>query len=239
MQTIETKSNNPSGQPAPKSSAEPLSFEQFWHENYAARHAEERMREAQLQDEAFIDCTHTVCGLELRGMSAYDLLLLHSCDNPFVVGGTIAPAHIAQFAAVLAQPAPSGWFGRRRFFAQVARYPYAHAVAELQSFVVRMFASSGINITKPKQSESAGIVSSAEPLNMCFLAPLVVKIAGDTGWAEADILAMRLDKLFQYGKALERRAGGKESLAPSDRLLSQALADYSRYLAELQPAAAS
>lgn len=213
----------------------PCSFEQFWHERYSARHSAERAEEAQLQDEAFAGCTHTVCGLELRGMSVHDLLLLHGCGNPFVTGGALVPAAIAQFLAILVEPAPRGWLGRRRFFSRIACYPYGMAVTEIKAYVRRMFAFSGIAMASdPQASGPAAFASEAAPaLNMCFVAPLVVRIASETGWAEADILAMRLDKLFQYRRAMDLRAGGKEPLAPSDRLLSQALADYNKYLAEL------
>jgi len=220
----------------PSSPAQPVSFEQFWHDSFAERHAAERAQEAQLQDEAFAGCTHTVCGLELRGMSAHDLLLLHGCGNPFVTGGALVPAALAQFLAILVEPAPRGWLARHRFFARVASYPYGKAVTEIKAYVRRMFASSGIALAQTPDPESQSSGGAEGPaLNMCFVAPLVIRIASETGWAEADILSMRLDKLFQYRRAMDLRAGGKEPMAPSDRLLSEALAEYNLYLAGMVP----
>jgi hypothetical protein len=208
-----------------------LTFEEFWHERFAARHAAERAHEEQLQDEAFAGCTHTVCGLELRGMSAYDLLLLHGCENPFVVGGRITPEAVAQFLAVLVDPAPSGWWKRQRFAVHVGMYPYAKACEDIKRFVKRMFVGSGIRVGEPAEqsaSESNGQASS--PLNMCFLAPLIVEVASGTSWSEESLLAMRLDKLFQYRAALTARSGGKVPYPASDALQSEALTAYGEYL---------
>lgn len=209
-----------------------MSLEQFWHERFAAAHTAERAREEQWQDEAFAACTHTVCGLELRGMTAYDLLVLHGCSNSFICGGKVAPGAVRQFLALLVDPAPQGWFARRSFFRAIEGYNYADTVREIRAFVDRMFAASGI-----KQAAPGAGGDSAEPINLCFLAPLVVRIASDTGWSEADILGMRLDKLFQYRRALDLRAGSRNPLAASDRLISDALAAYNEYLAAHKAAA--
>lgn len=216
---------------SPQVSAEPaapLPFEAFFHERYGAQYAAELAHEEQLHDEAFAACTHTVCGHELRGMSAYDLLLLHGCENPFVCGGSLTPAAIAQFVALLAEPAPRGWWARRRFFRRLAAYSYPRACAEIKAYVARMFASSGLPQASvdPQVSAEAG-----PPLSMCFLAPLVLRIAAETGWAEADILAMRLDKLFQYRRAIDLRAGGTAPLPAANRFLSEALQAYGPYVA--------
>lgn len=208
--------------------SEPLTFEQYWQEHYARRHQAARCAEEQHLDEAFAGCTHTVCGLELRGLSAYDLLLLHGCGNPFVTGGDLRPADIAQFLAILVEPAAHGWLARRRFFRHVANYPYLRACAELKAYVARMFSASGWSGAAP-DSGAAPVGNPA--INLCFLAPLVIRVAAETGWAESDILSMRIDRLFQYQRAIDLRAGGKLPFAPSDKLISEALGDYANYLA--------
>jgi hypothetical protein len=213
----------------------PLTFEEFWHERFDDRHAAERANEEELQDEAFAGCTHTVCGLELRGMTAYDLLLLHGCENPFVVGGRITPEAVAQFLAVLVEPAPVGWWKRQRFSVRVGMYPYAKACEEIKRFVKRMFVGSGIRIGEDAQPAEGSEAPSAASLNMCFLAPLIVEVASGTAWSEESLLAMRLDKLFQYRAALTARAGGKTPFPASDRLQSEALTAYSDYLKSLDP----
>jgi len=210
----------------------PITFEEFWVARYAEKHAAARAKESQLHDEAFTGCTHTVCALELRGMTCYDLLLLHGCSNPFIVGGQLVPAAIAQFLAVLVQPAPSSWWSRRKFFRHIARYPYPDAVAEIKAYVSRFISQ----VSTRSLVDDTETPEVSPPLNMCFLAPLVIRVAAETGWSESDILSMRVDRLFQYDRAAELRKGGKDSLARSDRLLSEALAEYNVYLQEFLPA---
>jgi hypothetical protein len=216
----------------PSSTAAPLTFPEFWATHYAARYAEEEARERSWQEEAFAEATHTVCGLELRGMTPYDLLLLHGSGNPFAVGGPITAEAIAQFCALLAEPAPRGWFGRRRFFRQLAGYPYAKAVDEVRAYLRRMFASADIAIAPPTNHSPAADAGAAQPeLSACFLAPLVVAIACETGWAERDILGMRLDKLFQYRRALASRQGLGTAYPQASKLLSEALVAHAQHLA--------
>lgn len=216
-----------------------ITFEQFWAEHFAPRHAALLAEEQAWQEEAFAAQPHTVCGLELRGMTAYDLLLLHGCESPFVVGGLIQPAHIAQFLSLLCEPAPRGWWARLRFFRHVARLPYPEAVREIKAYVARMFASSDLPVSSPSPSSLSP--SPAEPaspaLNMCFLAPLVLRLAKETGWSESDILSMRLDKLFQYRRAAEAQATGKTGFPKADKLLSEALTAYDTFRQTGQPPA--
>ncbi len=202
-----------------------LTSEEFWaqHPEYAARMGALRSAEATRREEAFAGQPHTVCGLLLRGITAYDLLILHGIGNPFLAGGERTAGSIAQFFAYLVVEPPRGWWGRRRFFRRVSRLRYADTCAEIESYVDRFFADG------PKGGDGA----PGRPAGTCFLAPLVVAIACETGWTEEAILSMRLDRLFQYQKELERRRQGREfkDYSESDGVLSEFLADYNLYLA--------
>lgn len=208
-----------------------LSFEEFYATYFAPLHRAELAREEQWQDEAFADTTHTVCGLQLRGMTAHDLLLLHGCDNPFVTGGPITPEHVAQFLALLVEPAPRGWWARRRFFRYLRALPYAKAVADIRGYRERMFAFADLPVAPGRVGQPSSDAAGAAPVPMSFLAPLVIGLAAGTGWSEADILSLRLDKLFQYRRALHARDTGRLGYAAADHWVSRALTAFDHYRA--------
>ncbi len=214
----------------PAAPVQPISLEQFWAEHFAPAYELAQARERQWQEEAFADQPHTVCGFALRGMTPYDLLLLYGCENALVSGGRIQPEHLAQFLAVLVEPAPRGWWARRRFFRRVAALPWLEAVRECRAYVDRMFASSSL---PPRPQSAAGAASAPEaaPLDMCFLAPLILSLAKETGWSESALLGMRLDKLFQYRRALVLMEEGRGSPAVRHEHQARALAAYNHYLA--------
>lgn len=210
-----------------------MSFEAFWHERFAARYAEEQAHEASLRDDAFAPTTLTVAGFELRPMTGSDLLLLHGYANPFIAGGRLLPEHIAQFIAIMVEPAPAGWWARRRFLRRIAGLPYRETCAGLKAYVRRMLACSGaISESAAAAPEAAEPEAPIEAHDLNFLVPLIVQIACETGWPEADILAMRLDRLFQYRRELESRAGIRGKLPRVERLRSECLAAYTAYLQE-------
>lgn len=207
-----------------------LSPDAFWNAHIRPLYEAELAREQQFQDEAFADTTLTVAGFELRAMSAYDLLLLHGCGSPFVTGGPITPAHIAQFISLLVEPAPRSWFQRRRFFARVRELPYRATCAAIEEYLNRMFISSGLSRGHERQRVEDSEAHSAPALPMSFLTPLVLGIAAETGWPEREILSMRLDKLFQYRREIARRHTGEAGLPGADRWISKFLEHYNRYL---------
>jgi hypothetical protein len=209
-----------------------LTFEQFFAEHMAPLYAAEQARDAQHRDEAFVATTHTVCGVELRPMSPYELHLLQALENPFIVGGAITPESIAQYCALLAEPAPRGWWARRRFFRVLARQPYARAVAEIRAYQTRIFYASGAT-TEDSPSPNSDLPSpgASAPAPLSLIAPLITSVAMATGWSESELMSMPLPKLFQYQRAIQQQQGqGDTFYAPADRLISRALEQYTRYL---------
>jgi len=79
----------------------------------------------------------------------------------------------------------------------------------------------------PSSRENAG---ERRPLGTCFLAPLVVSIALETGWSQIEILDTPLPRLFQYQKAIRARKDGKEfaDFSPSDRLTDEFLCELNK-----------
>lgn len=221
--------------PPTSAPAAPLTFEQFWAERYAVAYQEALAQERQWQEESFAECTHTVAGLELRPMSLDDFLLLSGLGNAFVAGGPITGETIAQFITVLVEPAPRGWWARRRFFRHLAAQPYARTVEQIRTYVRRMFVSAEIALVPPTGAAGPAPASdapqSAPALATHFVAPLIVHLAAELHWSETEIRALPLDKLFQYRRALAAREGTASAYPAADRLLSEALTAYSAYLA--------
>ena len=216
-----------------------LSFEQFFAQHFAPQLAAEQARDAQHRDEAFVNCTHTVCGIELRSMTPYDLLLMQGCGNPFIAGGVLTPEAIAQFLAILAEPAPRGWWERRRFFRRIAAQPYGQAVAQIRAYLARTFYAAGIassDQSDPSNPPDASDTTAPQPpAALCLIAPLIASIACETDWAESELMAMPLAKLFQYRRAIAEAKGGHEFYAPADKIISRALEAYGRYTAGQWP----
>lgn len=213
-----------------------LSFQEFFAQHFAPLLAAEQARDAQHRDEAFVNCTHTACDLELRPMTPYDLLLMQGCGNPFIAGGVLTPEAIAQFLAILAEPAPRGWWERRRFFRRIAAQPYGQAVAQIRAYLARTFYASGISSSDPSDpsnppdpSDSSAPQPPAPPAPLCLIAPLIASIACETGWAESELMAMPLPKLFQYQRAIAEAKGGQQFYAPADKIISRALEAYARH----------
>lgn len=218
-----------------------LSFQEFFAQHFAPQLAAEQARDAQHRDEAFVNCTHTVCDLELRPMTPYDLLLMQGCGNPFIAGGVLTPEAIAQFLAILAEPAPRGWWERRRFFRRIAAQPYGQAVAQIRAYLTRTFYASGIassDQSDPSDQSDQTDRTTQTPAALCVIAPLIASIACETGWAESELMAMPLAKLFQYRRAIAEAKGGQEFYAPADKIISRALEAYGRYTAGQWPSPA-
>lgn len=201
-----------------------ITLEQLWSDKYAALAESEMAGEASRRAEDFIEVSRTVCGLELRQLTPRDLLHLDYAKSPFVAGGEIAPAHVAQFLWQLLERQP-GWWGERRFFRHCRALGYDASIAEIQAYVDRHFAD----------APSAGGGSGAgRPLGTSFVAPLIVRIsAGIPSLTPQAIMDTPLPQLFQYSKILAAEAaarqGGKfRDPNPTDRLLAECLAECNR-----------
>lgn len=201
-----------------------ITVEQLWAEKYAALHAAAQAEEEQRRAEDFIDATRTVCGLELRALTPRDLLLLQTAGSPFIVGGEIGPAAIAQFLWQLLADQPRGWWRTRRFFKHCASLDYDSAVSAIRSFLDRAFADS------PRIGGGGG----GRPIGTNFLAPLVVRIAaGIPSLSPQEIMDTPLAQVFQYQKILAAEAAAKHGHkfrdhSTSDGLLAQCLDEANR-----------
>lgn len=207
----------------------PANPETLWAEKYAARFAEERAREDARREQAFLDLPLVVAGEPLRAMTPVDLLVLNGVGSPFVGASATppTPGEIAVFFWWLSvdNDHSDTWRNRRaqrRLVRRIAGLPYADTVAAIRDYCDEVFQD------QPQGGESG----EKRPFGACFLAPLVVSIALETGWSQHEILRTPLSRLFQYTKAIRARHLGKEfkDFSPSDRLTGDFLSELNEQL---------
>ena len=204
--------------------------EELWASKFAHRFAEERAREEARREQAFLDLPIIIGGEEVRAMTPRDLLLLNGAECPFVCGGADSPEQVALFiwALHVENDGSLGWLNRRRRYKMIRRLApqnYDELVRACNGYVEEMF----------QDAPGGGGESSKErrPLGTCFLAPLVVNLAVETGWSQHEILGTPLPRLFQYQKAIRAREDGKKFIdsSPSDRLTSEFLDELNKQTA--------
>lgn len=201
-----------------------VTFEQLWCEKYAALAEAAEAEAAARRAEDFIEVSRTVCGLELRQVTPRDLLLLDYAGSPFIRGGDIAPASIAQFLWQMLERQPQGWLSRRRFFRHCAALGYDDSVAQIKAYIDRHFADA------PKGGGGA----PGQPIGTSFVAPLIVRIAaGIPSLTPPAIMDTPVSQLFQYQKILAieeaRKSGGKfREHTTVDCLAQECLAECNR-----------
>ena len=203
--------------------------EELWASKFAHRFAEERAREEARREQAFLDLPIIIGGEEVRAMTPRDLLLLNGAECPFVCGGADSPEQVALFiwALHVENDGSLGWLNRRRRYKMIRRLApqnYEELVRACNGYVEEMFQDAPGGGESPKERR---------PLCTCFLAPLVINLAVETGWSQHEILGTPLPRLFQYQKAIRAREDGKKFIdsSPSDRLTSEFLDELNKQTA--------
>jgi hypothetical protein len=204
-----------------------MNAEELWATKYAQRHAEEIAAEDARREQAFLDLPLLVCGEPLRAMTPMDLLMLNGAESPLVCPGELRAEDIALFVWVLHMDNDGrNTFRTRRRKAKLMRRlagrDYAEAVASCRDYIEEIFQDAPRGTTTEEK----------RPFGTCFLAPLVVNIALETGWSQHEILTTPLPRLFQYQKAIFARKLGKEFVdtSPSDRITDEFLCELNRTL---------
>lgn len=203
-----------------------MDAQELWASKYAHLHAEERAREDARREQAFLDIPAMVAGEPLRMMTPRDLLLLNGAESPFVCSGNIEPADVALFFWVLHEDnyGALSWANERRrakVLRRISKRGFIALVSAARAYVDEVFQDA---------PQGATTTDERRPLGTCFLAPLVVNIALETGWSQNEILNTPLPRLFQYAKAIRARSLGKEftDFSPSDRLTNEFLCELNK-----------
>lgn len=194
----------------------------LWEQKYARLWAEERAREEARREQAFLDLPHIVCGEPLRSLAAIDWVVLNGIKSPFVCGGQPTAGDIGVMLWWLHEDndrteTRANLKRRAAMLRRIAGLPFVASVAEINDYIDEAF------LDAPPASGS----SDRRPLGTCFIAPMVLRIASETGWGEHEILATPLARLFQYSKVMTAKNAGKDfvDFAPSDRLMGEMLTE--------------
>jgi hypothetical protein len=200
-----------------------MDAQELWATKFAKRHAEERAREEARREQAFLDVPSICCGEPLRMMTPRDLLWLNGAESPFVCPTEMDAGHVAMFYWVMHEENDfsDSWRNNRRkraMLKRIAPRSFDELVAAGREYVDEVFQDA---------PQSGAAREERRPLGTCFLAPLVVNIALETGWTQGEIINTPLPRLFQYMKAIRAREQGKEftDFSPSDALTDQFLCE--------------
>lgn len=200
-----------------------ISAEQLWAEKYAGLFAEEQAREVANRDQAFLNQAVDICGEELRVMTPMDLLVLSGVDNAFTCGGAPRAGDVGVFLWWLnTSNDGSNSYGnawrKGRALRRIARLPFEEVVPAIFGYMNRVFQDA---------PGGGGGGDERRPLGTCFIAPLVLRVARETGWEEAAILSTPLPKLFQYLKTMRAQEQGKDFMefTPSDQIKGDFLSE--------------
>lgn len=204
--------------------------ESLWAGKYAALYAEEIEREEARREEAFLDLPRTVCGEQLRLMTPRDLLILNGVGNAFVCGGELEPWHAAMLVWHLnarndGTRSIRNVVRREVLYSRLSRAAWADVLAGVNGYIDEIFQDAPITTGTDRR-----------PIGTCFLAPLVVRIATRTGWAQSEILDTPLPRLFQYLKAIKieehKGPGAAMDFSPSDKLRDRFLTEMNELMAK-------
>jgi hypothetical protein len=198
-------------------------FHAFWAEHYAARHEQLLTEAAERRAAAFIDAPTDLLGITVRPLTIADAITLESAGVAPIAGGPVEAHSIFRLVwwqSLIGRPESlRNSFWRLLLGVYLCRFDGELAEAAVREWVGRHFADAPFS----------GSGEEGRPLGTSWVAPLVIEIAATTGWAEAEILRMRVDRLWQYRHAMTRRQDPKRyQYEPGDELLSEAMADFNR-----------
>lgn len=191
-------------------------FEVVWQREFEPTVREKRRALTERRTEAFLDVTLTLCGEEVRQMSAVDMLQLDALGNPFIAGspdGSLQFIDVAGFIWQLSAenshtPSIRNLFRRARLLRRLARRPLAEMANEISAFVDRMLLDPAK--TKPAVGEKTSLKD--EPKTH-FLAPLITEVASQMGHVDpmnGELLAhIPLPRLLQYRDCYRDHQGEK------------------------------
>lgn len=208
--------------------------DQLWAEKYAARFAAMQAEEARFRSEAFVALPRLVLGEPIRLMTPADLHIIDGIGNPLVVRPDEAlTVDMLQLLWILhAQNS-----GRDTWGDNFSRGSFLGRMRHASPFLLKPDVDEYLRFVFLDAPSPDGKAAGGRPLGTCFMAPLLVTLAAEIGgvdpltgqrWSQVP-----LPVIYQYLKMVEKRQKGKDFIdrSPSDRLLSEYLADLNQHAA--------
>jgi hypothetical protein len=191
-------------------------FDAVWQQEFEPAVREKRQALSERRTEAFLEVTLTLCGEEVRQMSALDMLHLDALGNPFIAGSPDGSLQFIDAAGFIWQLAADNdhtnslrnLFRRARMLRRLAKLPLGALVPEISSFVDRML----LDPAKAPPDEKPSAALKDEPKTH-FLAPLITEVASHMGHIDpmsGRLLAhIPLPRLLQYRDCYRDSQGEK------------------------------
>lgn len=165
------------------------------------------------RDEAWINLTEEICGIEIEQMTLFHLLLLDGASNCFILGRSPTPAGVAQFLWVVSPRFCYESKARNKFVKKLRKIPYEEAITQINSYLDKTFLdvpSGGGNQEKPLAS---------------FISYFIDTFAKEYGWKPGEIMQMPVRQLYQLLDVRSARLIGAKHIKfrPSDKIIAKYL----------------
>jgi hypothetical protein len=160
--------------------------------------------------------------LEIRHLTARDLVFFFRARNPFFCGGVRLPEHVLQFLWTLSPRFIAGDLtARDAFIEEHAELKFLPAVEAIDAFLDETFADA------PGGSSRRGLLGTAPVAS--FFAELVHRfIKPPYQWPEETTLGKPLVRIYQYLRLLDRDANPRAPVIspPLDRIKREFVMNY-------------
>jgi len=146
--------------------------------------------ERRIREEAFLDRPHTICGFKINQITPRLLAVLNLVRTPFIFGGAITEARIAQFLWILSAEYTPDAEKRNSFIESLLKSlggDFDAAIEEIESFLDDTFLDAPYGGAGPKEAPY-----------VCSIAWTVYSMAkAPFGWDEARTMDTPLRKSWQ------------------------------------------
>lgn len=148
----------------------------------------------QAQQEAWLDISYEICGLEICQMTIQQYYLLDGLDCPFFSGADFTPADIAQFLWILSPEYKPEKKAREKFLKQIKDIKILKAEEEIIKYLEVTFSDLDTLAEDSKNKRYAN-----------FLAYQIDLFAKEYGWSMKEILNLPLRQVFLLNTAIAER----------------------------------
>jgi len=166
------------------------------------------------RDAAFIDVTHSVCGVDVLPLTLRHLSILLLVRSPFVCGGMPTSEDVAKWLWIMSPDFSTDQRKRDKFVRSVRGINFVDVVVAIREFTNAQLR----DVPTGSKGPSAAAITSS-------VATFVHVIATEYHWPEADIMRIPIQRLAQYLRLINRAGDPKAIFVnPSDHIV----ADYMR-----------
>ena len=170
-------------------------------------------RQTDLRDDAFLEFTAIICGIEIRQMTPHDFLILDAANSPFLSGNAIELSDIARFLWILSpEYRPRAKWAQRRFGRVCRKINTVEAALQIDKYLEVTFQDS-------PGSSGGNRVSFAG-----WCAHLINYISSEYGWTRDEIMSCPLRILYQLQRCI-RKSHDPDAILfnPSDEITRKSI----------------